>query len=210
MTEITEQIIVKQSRGKDSTIEVFQETRDTYAGPVLFLIFESDQVLDTGSGRSWNVDETIKNYCRKRGFKLGHRNGKYRIEAQYSHREHSNYLSYKLKDQVKNNERFANAVEQAHQIETALNDEYAPAIAQLKHLVFVLERKLNDKLGIQRRALKDLQAQILQEIGIPAEVTSQEREFLLQPYHPLVEIKTRRDMSDEIPEDFDAILELLK
>ena len=166
-------------------------------------------MLDTGSGRSCNVDETIANYCRERGFRLGQRNGKYRIEARYSRREHSNRLSYKLKEQVKNSERFTSAVEQARQTETALNDEYAPVIAQLKHLVFVLERKLNDKLEVQRRALKDLQVQILQEIGIPAEVTSQEREFLLQPYHPLVEIKTRRGMSDEIPEDFDVILELL-
>lgn len=202
-------IIVKQERGKDTTITVCQDERQGYGGSTSWLVFESDQKLTTGSGRAWEAVESIKDYCYKRGYSLVGKPGKFIIEARYDQHRHSGTETYKLQLRIKSDARFTAAVEVAKRTERQLNEKYAPAVAQLKRLAFVLEKKLDKKLDQERAALKELGAELAQEFGIPSVVLEQDRKRLLTPYHPLVEIRVDQQMTQSLPNDFDAILALL-
>jgi rRNA maturation protein Nop10 len=203
-------IIVKQERGKDTTITVFEDGRPGYAGPVSWLVFESDQKLNTGSNRAWEANEAIKSYCSVRGYKPVGLPGRFSVQARYSRQRHSGMTTHKLIKRIKADPRFDAAVKSARLVEYDLNNEYAPAVAQLKQLAFELEQRLDERLEQERIILKKLAIELAQEFGIPDVVLKQDRRCLLEPYHPLTEIKADRRMTQELPSDFDAIMRLLE
>lgn len=207
-------ITVAQERGKDSTVEVFEEVRDAFAGPQSFLCFFSDQALTTGSGRALEVNEAIEAYCVERGYRLGEQS-KYQIEARYDVRQHSATETFKIETAIRKDPRYMAVVEQAQAAAAVLNSEYGDKILQLKNLVRTLEQKLNGELQKERDRLLALQVTIVQETELPQHVSIGDTKRLLEPKHPLVRLQYDRSIRHAEhyglpPSDISEILEMVK
>jgi len=204
-------ITVEQNRGKDSTIEIRQETRNTFTGPTNYLIFHSDQALDTDSNRAWNVNDAIKKYCWQRGFQLPRKpERKYQTAAHYDRAHHSMVLKFGIQQQIEDDDRYALASAQARKRAEELGEKYSLAIAQLKHAAFVLSQQLESELKLERKRLKKLESKIVNETKKPVAMLDADYERLLDPFHPLTRIEVRSKTTRELPDSFDAVLALLK
>lgn len=209
-------IIVKQERGEDSTVKIFAETRDIFAGSQSFLRFESDQILTSQSDRCRKVAAAIETYCLERGYVYRSDNlKKYTTECRYSSQHYSRMLTHKIEKAVRKDSRYIAASAQTQEIAIALNDEYCREINLLKNLVFALEKKLDTELQKERDALRDLQVELVQEMDVPVQVNDFDRDRLFKPRYPLANIKQDRYAGrmrrEELPpSDISEILEMAK
>lgn len=204
---------VEQKCGHNSTVRVEQGTRGTGRYERDTLIFETDQKLDTGSGRAHTVREAIRRYCNERGYRL--RDGdfeRYGVEVAYDARHHSGILTYQLEERVRADERFQVAAAGVLQRRDVLCQQFGKQIKLLKNLVFALEEHRDDALCTLRDELIAVQVEILGSCDVPPQVSGFDRRRLFEPSYPLVEIRTpyySGERRGELPESLDEALALI-
>lgn len=204
--------IVKQERGQDSTVEVYQEMQPSWPIDKKILRFVSDQSLTSNSDRAATVEHAIKEYARPRGFDVG-RPEKNEIVAVYNPSTHSSYCEYQIRQQITADTRYQAKVSESEQRRDAINREYGIAIRQLKNLAFALEERNRKELDVLKKELIATQLEILQDIEVPEVITEQHRKFLFEPSHPIAQMQmdnyAEYGQRGKMPADLDSILALL-
>lgn len=203
---------VKQERGQDSLVEVYQEMRPGWPIDKKILRFVSDQSLTSNSERAYNVEHAIKEYARPRGFDVG-RPEKNEIIAVYNPSTHSSYCEYQIRQQIIADDRYQAKVSEAEQKRDAINREYGIAIRQLENLVFALKGRNQKELDVLKKELIATQLEVLQDIEVPEVITEQHRKFLFEPSHPIAQMQmdsyTDYGQRGKLPTGLDSILALL-
>lgn len=200
-------IIVNQERGSNSVVWITEDVIPGYPSDQKTMVFETDQSLKSASDRAWNVEKAIEQYAFNRGYETQKPYGKFKVIAIYSEDCHSRMLANKLKEQIKETPTFLAAAESAKAEANQLNKEYGRYINELKHLVYLLEQALDAKLKAVAAELVEKQKQLIDEFG-----SEGIKDYhLFGDKHPFTEIKPTHyyKTSDNIPDDFDKILDLL-
>lgn len=203
---------VKQERGADSTVQVFQEVEPSWPIDRKILRFVSDQSLTSNSDRAWTVEKEIKEYARTRGFDIS-KAEKNEIKAVYNPSTHSSYCEYQVRQQIISDPRYQAKVGEAEQRRDAINREYGIAIRQLKNLVFALENRNRQELDVLKDELIATQLEVLQGVEIPEAINEQHRKFLFEPNYPIAKMEmdsfAEYGQRGKLPTNLDAILALL-
>lgn len=204
--------IVKQERGQDSRVEVYEEMQPSWPIDKKILRFVSDQSLTSNSERAFVVEHAIKEYARPRGFDVG-KPDKNEIVSVYNPSTHSSYCEYQVRQQVTADPRYQDKVKDAEQRRDAINREYGIAIRQLKTLVFALEERNRKELDVLKQELIATQLEVLQDIEIPEAINEQHRKFLFEPSYPIAKMEMDHyadyGQRGKLPTDLNSILALL-
>jgi len=203
---------VKQERGHDSMVQVYQEIQPGWPIDKQILRFVSDQSLTSNSERAGTVEHAIEEYARQRGFDIG-RPDKNEIVAVYNPSSHSSYCEYQIRQQITADVRYQVKVTEAEKRRDDFNREYGIAIVQLKNLVFALEKRNRKELDTIKQELITTQLKVLQDIEIPEVLNEQHRKFLFEPSHPIAQMQMDNyadyGQRGKLPDDLNKILDLL-
>lgn len=209
-----EVLTVKQDRGQDSTVQVFEEVRVSWPQDIKVLRFVSDQSLNVNSDRAWNVHKAIDNYAKPLGFDTNRvKPDKNELTASYNPTFHSHMAEFQLREQVKTDARYQAKRDANAEQQNIINRQYGIAIRQLKNLITELERRNHQELDALNQELIDTQIEILQGLDIPEVLTEQHKRFLLEPNYPIDQVKmdayAEYGQRGKLPTDLNSILSLL-
>jgi len=202
---------VKQNTGKNSTVEVEEIVIPAYPKSKKGLKFTTDQSLNSGSDRAWNVEKAIKDYANSRGY--AQQTGlDTKFERVYVRDGHM--IEYNIRQGVKSDSRYQDAEQDALGKCSKVNEKYGVAIRQLKNLISKLENKNREELSKVREELIQVQVSVACEIGIPNDLDDHHKKTILEPSFPYIPID--RDsyayygQENVLPDgDINWILELL-
>jgi hypothetical protein len=182
---MSDKFIVKQEKGKDSEVEVFEITINSFPRNKQALVFTTDQSLFSQSDRAYNVQKAIDEYASPKGYRrdssFDEKNKQVHV---YSQDHHSLMTEFAIREQVKADPRFISAASDAVQEMHYINNEYGSLINKLKSIVNKLENENRDKLKQIAQELIQTQVLIVKEVDIPDYVLEHHRKFLLEPHHP--------------------------
>jgi hypothetical protein len=185
-----DKLTVKQSKGKDSIIEVHETTIKSWPDDKHAFVFITDQSLSSQSDRAWNVHRAIKDYADSRGYQHNNRfDEKNKLTYIYDHNYHSKMIEFRIREQVKNDERYKSASGDAIQEMKHINQEYGSIINELKRIARQLEEENRAKLQQIKDNLIETQVSIISKIGIPKQVTEHDKKFMLKPKYPYITIE---------------------
>lgn len=199
--------VVKQERGQDSWVNVEEGFIYGYPNDKKTLVFITEQSLHSNSDRAWNVEKAIEQYANEQGYEVQKPyEDKFKVVAIYSEDHYSRMLAYKLREEIKKHPVFLDASEEAKAEADRLDKEYGKHIADLKYLIYLLEKSLDKKLKEIATLLVNEQIEIIEELG-----SDGIKDYhLFADKHPLVEIKPHYyKTSNDIPDSLDDILPLL-
>lgn len=200
-------ITVPQEHGKDSIVEVSEEVRDGWPDPVRLLHFYTSQSLTSQSGRAWNVNKAIENYCKERGYVIEQEN-QHSATARYDSRAHSQQAWHTLQQLIKNSRRYIEAKAIADEKAEGIQVSYGQACGMLKNLVRELERRAQTELDAIATGPADAQRAILSELDLPSHLSQHDLDSLERPlYRPTLD--HYRNFAIGLPNDLDTILALL-
>jgi hypothetical protein len=181
-------LTVQQQRGSDITLNVFRAVFHGWRGDIPALLFETEQILTSDSNRAWDANKTIEQYARERGYIASGDPGRHQVSALYSAEAHSDMLAQKIQKQIKADDRFQAVKDKALAAHAHIDREYGTLINKLKNLTSQLEDRCRQE---QRRLVDDvihIQAQVAQEVGLPEQISDTDRERLLFPRQPLIDL----------------------
>lgn len=186
-SEFVDSFIVSQGKGQDSTIQVFEEVYKDWPRDKKALRFVSDQSLASQSDRAWNVEKAIKDYAHPKGYDTTRYTLREKNEwvVYYDANFHSHMEEWKLREQVKASPSYKVRVADNLIAKDAINRKFGVPIAQLKNLIFLLEKKNREELDELNTALIDTQLEILAGLEIPETLNEEDKKSLFAPHYPL-------------------------
>lgn len=190
MSKLVDTFTVKQERGQDSTVQVFEEWHKSWPCDKRAFRFVSDQSLASNSDRAWKVEKAIENYAKPLGFDTN-RNKPEKNEwlVYYDENFHSHMNEFKLRTEIQNHPTYQAKSQEALERRDAINREYGVAIRQLKNLVSALEARNQKELDNISQELIATQLQILNSLEIPEVLGEQDRKFLFEPNYPITRVE---------------------